>query len=146
MGRAAPEDHLRRDARIRRSRHLNLAVIIGSVTTSRPTRIPGRIIFGWPLANETVLFQPPQTVIPVTGTISFRRYVRNPTRRGRYGLPNRTSTGILKKPNVTDRAGKLVAPRPSRSNNQNNLGRFSHALTKRNDARVQTTSIGSANL
>jgi hypothetical protein len=83
MGRAAPEDHLRRDARIQRSRHPNLAVIIGAVTTSRPTRIPGRIIFGWPLANETVLFQPPQTVVPVTGTISFRRYVRNPTRRGR---------------------------------------------------------------
>jgi hypothetical protein len=33
-------------------------------------------------------------------------------------LPNRTLTGILKKPTVIDRAWETVAPRPQRSNKQ----------------------------
>jgi hypothetical protein len=92
------------------------------------------------LELEPVVPQPEQSVFAVvSGTRHIAiGYPNDP--------PNRTSTGILKKPTVIDRAWETGRYTTFKIKQSKIILGGSHALTKRNDTRARTTSNGSANL
>jgi hypothetical protein len=89
-----------------------------------------------------------ETAGSVPGTTCFRR-LRQELDTSlsiiQNDLPNRTSTGTLKKPTVIDRGWKNWSLHDLQDQRKIILG-GSHALTQRNEARVRAASIGNANL